>query len=766
MSVHPNISAEEYAQHLEYVPSLLCSASRLECPPPLDPKVAFLIGQLELVLRSKERYSQLMMLEGSAAQKLLDILQWLLDCHRLDLGVKRELIVMMQRLSARSGLYPACYELRDVAISEEQPRQAGIFADIYKGNYRGYFVAVKILRIYRHSIVDILKMITKEALLWGQLSHPNVLPFYGMSRLQGRLGMISPWMQNEEVTTYLRRDPNAPRLLLADILVDHAGRAVVGHFGISSISDSQIIAWRLESEGASKGSTVRWQAPELLDFESKIPFAEIRMDVRTAFHVLNGARPSRPASSTPPWSAWGLTEELWALMERCWMANPHERPPAAEIAQYLAEISPPDLRLNTGIAIPSIDFRREINNPLVDDTLDDILEIIGTQLVSGPTSVDLEVGSLISRLGTAFTRQEQYKRLLACRGSDAERLLDTFQWAWPGLNLNPNFRKNLIVATQRLSSASQLYPACYKLENVVDKVGDIFKKFSKEVILWGQLSHPNILAIYGINEVSKPFSIISPWIEHGNIRKYLMHNPRADRRHLATDVANGLAYLHRENIVHGDLKSLNIFVDGTGRALLADFGISSILGNDIVTGTLMSTIASRGGTLMYHAPELIDIEKDQLVANSPASDVYAYGCVKYGACPKRPEPSSIVWKEWGLTEELWSLMEDCWKEDPSRRPTAANILGFWTSQLSEDLRPVQSTNTLSSLQFRRQMVEPMGKDTLEAINRYILLVLEDAATEDTRSNAHEVTESEPPSLVGLNTLHTDFSGKQESERAL
>ncbi len=56
-----------------------------------------------------------------------------------------------------------------------------------------------------------------ETILWSQLSHPNLLPFYGIYYLDGRSGgiaLVSPWMRNGNVIEYLKANPEAPRLPL------------------------------------------------------------------------------------------------------------------------------------------------------------------------------------------------------------------------------------------------------------------------------------------------------------------------------------------------------------------------------------------------------------------------------------------------------------------------------------------------------------------------------------------------------------------------
>lgn len=58
------------------------------------------------------------------------------------------------------------------------------------------------------------------------------------------------------------------------------------------------------------------------------------------------------------------------------------------------------------------------------------------------------------------------------------------------------------------------------------------QQFSREAILWGQLSHRNLLPFYGIYRYRGRLCLVSPWIEHGHIREFLERNPDADRVHL------------------------------------------------------------------------------------------------------------------------------------------------------------------------------------------------------------------------------------------
>ncbi|KAJ7113408.1 kinase-like domain-containing protein, partial [Mycena epipterygia] len=207
----------------------------------------------------------------------------------------------------------------------------------------------------------------------------------------------------------------------------------------------------------------------------------------------------------------------------------------------------------------------------------------------------------------------------------------------------------------------------------------VLKEFGREAVVWRQLSHPNLLPFCGVYYLDKRLCLISPWMENGNIQKFLnKESHKIDRLSLILDVALGLEYLHANYVVHGDLKALNILVTPSRRACIADFGLSSI--TDAMTVRFNhSTVSARGGTARYQSPELFRGERAHF-----GSDVYAFACVCYeiltGKVPfhefpndmtvmfqvldgKRPsQPCSCS----GTTafDGLWELLQDCWKGRP------------------------------------------------------------------------------------------------------
>ena len=176
------------------------------------------------------------------------------------------------------------------------------------------------------------------------------------------------------------------------------------------------------------------------------------------------------------------------------------------------------------------------------------------------------------------------------------------------------------------------------------------------------------------------------------------------RLQIATDVCEGLAYLHAQGMVHGDLKLANILVDDRGCAKLADFGLSRVLSGGGKGSTLGGTSAGgassisagRAGTVVFMAPELFvyDAAREGFAAPSRSSDVYALGVTLWelfalpGATPypnfndvqvmkaveagKRPSLEEL---EEGLPQPLLDLMRSCWAQERAQRPKATAALG-------------------------------------------------------------------------------------------
>ncbi|KAJ7126310.1 kinase-like domain-containing protein, partial [Mycena epipterygia] len=276
-------------------------------------------------------------------------------------------------------------------------------------------------------------------------------------------------------------------------------------------------------------------------------------------------------------------------------------------------------------------------------------------------------------------------------------------------------------ALLRLSRASGLHPRCFALSGV-EKVGQqvaaggfgdiwkslvhgqsvsikimrvfrdkdvkaILKEFGREALIWRQLSHPNLLPFFGLYYLESRLCLVSPWMENGHLLEFLRNTSvHTNRLSLILDVAMGLDYLHAEQIVHGDLKGTNILITPSGRACIADFGLSTI--TDAVSLRFThSTTNVQGGSARYQAPEVLSGERP----NHYGSDVYAFACVCYeiltGKVPFFQFLNDIIvsikviggdrpsWPEIPVCDSmLWILLQDCWQQNPDIRPSAQQII--------------------------------------------------------------------------------------------
>ncbi|KAJ7862513.1 kinase-like domain-containing protein, partial [Mycena olivaceomarginata] len=124
--------------------------------------------------------------------------------------------------------------------------------------------------------------------------------------------------------------------------------------------------------------------------------------------------------------------------------------------------------------------------------------------------------------------------------------------------------------------------------------------FCREALYWGRMDHPNILPFFGVDEqMFRPsFCLISPWMDNGNVIKFLEKNPDLTDSKLPL-IAEGMRYLHELDppIVHADIRGANILVTSDLRCGLADFGLAAI------TEITITSIRKQGAEA-WMAPEL------------------------------------------------------------------------------------------------------------------------------------------------------------------
>ena len=156
---------------------------------------------------------------------------------------------------------------------------------------------------------------------------------------------------------------------------------------------------------------------------------------------------------------------------------------------------------------------------------------------------------------------------------------------------------------------------------------EIRSRFLREAETAAQLSHPNIVPIYSVDEADGIVYFVMACVDGENLGKRIHDRgplPIGDARRILAEVADALAYAHIRGVVHRDIKPDNILLDTSGdRAMVTDFGIARavIEGSDSrLTATGMAI-----GTPAYMSPEQAAGDREI----DGRSDLYALGVVGY-----------------------------------------------------------------------------------------------------------------------------------------
>jgi hypothetical protein len=248
-----------------------------------------------------------------------------------------------------------------------------------------------------------------------------------------------------------------------------------------------------------------------------------------------------------------------------------------------------------------------------------------------------------------------------------------------------------------------------------DAGGGVRKLIDTEVSLQLNLSHPNVLEIYGVVLDGPTLQIVMPLLACSLFA--VLHKPAqrrelpwSDRARICSEIASGLNYLHTRTpvgMLHRDLKSSNVMLSKRDDVKLADFGLAQVKSAVLSIRTARTNNAAAAnsggsaaadaeapGSVPWSAPELLKLRP----VHSVASDVYALGVVAFelatyalpfaGTAPAqvvqsiksggRPKIECVV------PREFVAIMEQCWAQDAAARPKVADAVKMFRT-LSEKI---------------------------------------------------------------------------------
>ncbi len=217
---------------------------------------------------------------------------------------------------------------------------------------------------------------------------------------------------------------------------------------------------------------------------------------------------------------------------------------------------------------------------------------------------------------------------------------------------------------------------------------EALERFTREVRLARQVSHPNVCRVFDIGEISETseagktttHTFLTMEFVDGEDLASLMRRigrlPPDKAVEIARQLCAGLVAAHEHGIIHRDLKPANIMLDGRGRVRITDFGLAGLAAD--IGGT-----EARAGTPAYMSPE-------QFAGGevTPKSDLYSLGLVLYEIFTgkrffdassseemARQRDKSAPTHPSQIVKDIDPLVERvilrCLEKDPAKRPATA-----------------------------------------------------------------------------------------------
>jgi serine/threonine-protein kinase len=164
---------------------------------------------------------------------------------------------------------------------------------------------------------------------------------------------------------------------------------------------------------------------------------------------------------------------------------------------------------------------------------------------------------------------------------------------------------------------------------------DRIARFEREAKILASLNHPNIAALYGIEEAGGRHVLVMELVEGETLAARIERGPIAvaPALDLAQQIAEALEAAHERGIVHRDLKPANVKLTSDGKVKVLDFGLAKAMENapasvNVSNSPTLTAVATLGGVILgtaaYMSPE--QARGDEADARS---DCFSFGCVLY-----------------------------------------------------------------------------------------------------------------------------------------
>jgi eukaryotic-like serine/threonine-protein kinase len=203
--------------------------------------------------------------------------------------------------------------------------------------------------------------------------------------------------------------------------------------------------------------------------------------------------------------------------------------------------------------------------------------------------------------------------------------------------------------------------------------------FTREAQVLASLNHPNIAAIYGVEDHALVMELVEGQTLADRIKQGPI--PLDESLRIARQIAEGLAAAHDRGIVHRDLKPANIKLTPDGTVKLLDFGLARAGAAAAVASEDAATVAFSmvGGDVIAGTPAYMSPEQARGLALDRRADIWAFAVVLYemltGTTPFKGQTTTdilaaVVREDPDLTRvpaAVRPVLRRCLEKDPKRR---------------------------------------------------------------------------------------------------
>jgi serine/threonine protein kinase len=240
-------------------------------------------------------------------------------------------------------------------------------------------------------------------------------------------------------------------------------------------------------------------------------------------------------------------------------------------------------------------------------------------------------------------------------------------------------------------------------------------RFQREAKLLASLNHPNIAAIYGLEESGGSNFLVLELVEGETLADQLIRGaiPAEEALKLALQIAEALEAAHEKGVIHRDLKPANIKVTPDGKVKVLDFGLAKAFGAEQTdlnlsnSPTLSNAATQMGvilGTAAYMSPE-----QARGKSVDKRTDIWAFGCVLFEMLTGK-----AAFQGEDVTEILASVVKGGANLDllPANvHPRAREII---TRCLQKDLK--RRYRDVGDVQYELEQMQSLGIASLQTAN--------------------------------------------------